>query len=87
MEEKTTNIGGVGQAKFIQRVPGEFLKRIPVKTEIKLILFRNDSLKDAPLFQIQLELPQGRIFTLMSLPEGKIALREYAKISKSLKLA
>jgi len=77
----------MGLAKVMMAIKGKFLKETAVNTKVRLILFRNEQTKGVPLFQIQVELPQGRIYTLREYRDEKVARNEYEEMLERIRNA
>ncbi|OGG42889.1 hypothetical protein A3G50_00675 [Candidatus Jorgensenbacteria bacterium RIFCSPLOWO2_12_FULL_42_11] len=72
-------------ANVLMSVKGRFLRDTRVKTEIQLMLFKDEECEEFAIFEIQAVL-RGRIFTLEQHQcDEKTALKEYEKILKDLK--
>jgi len=76
----------MGLAKVMMTIKGKFLKEKAVDAKVRLLLFRNEQMKGAPLFQVQIRLPQGGIFTLREYKDEKVARNEYEAILISMKM-
>ena len=77
----------MGLAKVMMAIKGKFLKETTVNTKVRLLLFKNEQMKDASLFQIQVELPPGKLFTLREYMDEKVARNEYEEILERIKNA
>ncbi len=77
----------MGLVKVMMAIKGKILKETAVNTKVRLLLFRNEQTKDTPLFQIQVELSRGKLFTLREYGNETVAWNEYKEILESIKNA
>ncbi len=61
---------------YLQTIKGKFLKASNVNTDIRIFFFRNDE-REYEKFEINIELPQGYVYTLVKHDDEAVALKEY----------